>query len=236
MLIHSGIEIVDLGLYLANYKALVLADFHIGYEGALNRQGVMIPRFQFKEVILRLDRLFDQVKNIETIVINGDIKHEFGAVSDQEWREAIKLIDYLKQHCRKIILIRGNHDTFVGPIACKRGVEMHEVYQLGDITILHGHKLHANPAKVVIIGHEHPAVGLREGSRVERFKAFLKGSVSMDKKEFTLIVQPSFNLVVDGSDVLREKTISPYLVRDISDFRAFVVADRIYDFGRLKDF
>ncbi len=234
--IHPGIKLIDLGLYLVDYKTLVLADFHLGYEEALNRQGVLIPRFQFKNIILKLDQILSQAKNVETIVINGDIKHEFGLVSQQEWRETLKLIDYLKQRCKKIILLRGNHDTLIGPIADKRKVEIRNSLQLGDITILHGHKRHSNPTKIVIIGHEHPAISLHEGSRVEKFKAFLKGKISQNGKNFTLIVQPSFNLVVDGTDILKEKTISSYLQGNLANFHAFIVADRIYNFGRLKGF
>ena len=55
MQIAKDIEIVDLALYLTKENILVLADTHIGYEEALNKQGVLIPRFQFKEIIQRLD-------------------------------------------------------------------------------------------------------------------------------------------------------------------------------------
>ena len=47
MEIAKGIEIIDLGLYIKKHKLLVFADFHIGYEESLNKQGVLIPRFQF---------------------------------------------------------------------------------------------------------------------------------------------------------------------------------------------
>ncbi len=228
MEIHPDIQIIDLGLFLAKHNALVFADFHIGYEEALNKQGVLIPRFQFKDIIARLERIFQQV-HPETIIINGDIKHEFGTISGQEWRETLKLLDFLKRHCKRCILIRGNHDTILGPIADKQDIEIIDSYTLGGIIILHGHKLQKINSKILIIAHEHPAVSLREGSRTERFKAFLKGKF----KDCILIVQPSFNLVTEGSDVSTEKTLSPYLCRNLADFKVFIVADKAYEFGKL---
>ena len=53
MEISSGIEIIDLALYLKKEKILIIADTHIGYEEALNKQGMLVPRFQFKEIIKR---------------------------------------------------------------------------------------------------------------------------------------------------------------------------------------
>ena len=52
------------------------------------------------------------------------MKHEFGTISEQEWRDALKLLDYFGQHCDEIILIKGNHDTILGPIAKKRNVKV----------------------------------------------------------------------------------------------------------------
>ena len=61
MNILPGIKIVDLALSAGNN--LILADTHIGYEEALNKQGVLIPRFQFKEIIQRLEKKIKKKKN-----------------------------------------------------------------------------------------------------------------------------------------------------------------------------
>ena len=115
MEIHPGIAAVDLGLWLQKEKILILADFHLGFEEALNRIGVFVPRLQFKDTVKRLEKIFEQVKP-EKIIINGDLKHEFGKISMQEWRDTLKVIDLLSTHCKQIVLVRGNHDTILGPI------------------------------------------------------------------------------------------------------------------------
>ena len=110
MEILPGIQIIDLGLYLIKSKTLVIADFHIGYEEEMNKKGVLVPHFQYKDVIDRLEMIFSKAKAdnkaIETIVINGDLKHEFGTISKQEWKETMRLIDYLERKCKKLVLIK----------------------------------------------------------------------------------------------------------------------------------
>lgn len=232
MEIAKGIEIIDLALYVKEQKILVLADIHIGYEEALNKQGVLVPRFQFKDVIKRLEKIVDKVK-IKIIIINGDLKHEFGKISEQEWRETLKILDFLSQHCEKIVLIKGNHDTILGPIAGKRGVEIKEYFAFNSTFICHGNKIPKDKefknAKTAIIGHEHPAISFKQRP-TDKFKCFLKGKY----KGKTLVVQPSLNLVTEGTDVTKESLLSPFLKHDLKNFEVWVVEDTVRYFGRLK--
>jgi hypothetical protein len=233
MEITKGMEIKDLALYLKKHKILILGDVHIGYEEALNKQGILVPRFQFSDIIKRLEKIVENLE-IETVIINGDLKHEFGKISEQEWRETLKVLDFLSQHCKQIKIIRGNHDKIIGPIAEKRNVEIIDHFAIDNIYICHGNiipkDLKFSASEKIIIGHEHPAISLHEGTRVEKYKCFLKGKY----KEKELIVMPSFNLVTEGTDILQEKTLSPFLHQDISGFNVFIVSDKVYDFGKMK--
>jgi len=183
MEILKDIEIVDLGLFLKEEKILIIADLHIGYEESLNKQGVLLPRFQFADLIKRLKRI---------------LKH-----------------------------------TILGPIAQKRNLEIKDYYKTNNIYICHGHKIPEDKdfkkAKTVIIGHEHPAVGIREYPRIERFKCFLLGKYKNKK----LIVQPSMNPIAEGTDVLSEKPLSPFLEQNIDNFEVFVIEKEVYKFGKL---
>lgn len=234
MEISKGLEIMDLCLYLKKEKTLVFADVHMGYEEALNKQGVLVPRFQYVETLKRLEKLLKGFE-IKKIIINGDLKHEFGTISETEWRHTLGIIDFLFKYCRKIILIKGNHDTILGPIAKKRGLEIKRNYTAGKTMILHGDKIPKgekfDSMKRLIIGHEHPAISLHKDGRLEKFKCFLKGK--WKKKE--LIVMPSFNLVTEGNDVLKEKLLSPFLKQDIDNFKVFIVSEGVYGFGTVKD-
>jgi putative SbcD/Mre11-related phosphoesterase len=233
--ILAGIRIIDLALYISKHKTLVISDLHIGFEEALNKEGFLIPRFHFKDLVLRLENILKQV-NPETIVIAGDLKHEFGKISETEWKNTLKIIDFLSRHCSQIVLVRGNHDRILEPILEKRKsskIMIADQLVIGDIVIAHGNKLvkETKGIKTIIIGHEHPAVGISEMARTETFKCFLKGKFEGKN----LVVMPSMNLVTEGTDVSKEKLMSPYLKKRIGNFECYVVADKVYYFGKLKD-
>ena len=233
MKIIQDIELVDLAIYFKSN--LVISDIHIGYEEALNKQGVLVPRVQFDDIIRRMEKIFLELndKNIEKIIINGDLKHEFGAISEQEWRNTLKFLDLLAKRCNEIILIKGNHDNILGPIAKKRNIKIAENVILGGVLIAHGDKLPQkellNKISTIIIGHEHPAISLKESSKTETYKCFLKGKY----KGKNLIVQPSFNPLAEGANILRDKLLSPFLKQGLDNFKVYIVEDKIYDFGRL---
>jgi len=227
------VEAIDLALLIKD--TLIISDIHIGYEDMLQRRGVLIPKFQLQDTIRRLEAILKEVMP-KTVIINGDLKHEFGKISAQEWRDTLKLLDMILQHMEKIIIVKGNHDPLLGPIARKRGIEIVKDHTIGDVLITHGD---AEPElgkerkhiKTIIMGHEHPAITIEDGIRRERFKCFLVGKY----KRKTLIAQPSFFLLIEGSDVLKEKLLSPLLQHDLGDFEVYVVEDRIYPFGKLKN-
>ncbi|MEA3514997.1 MAG: metallophosphoesterase [Nanoarchaeota archaeon] len=231
MKIFEKIKLIDLGILIGN--TLVICDLHIGVEEAMAKQGMLLPKFNFKDLIKRMEEIFllSDVKRFERIIINGDLKHEFGSISDEEWRHSLKFIDFMSRHADEVILIKGNHDKILGPIAGKRNLHVVDEYMINDILILHGDKLPASMKgiKTIIIGHEHPAITITEGAKSEKFKCYLVGKY----KGKDLIVQPSMKLISEGVDVRCGDLLSPFLKRDISDFRVIVVGDRLYDFGKL---
>src|SRR3989338_1961330 len=170
-----------IGCALLFRKTLVLSDLHLGYEKALGAGTGFISRFQFDELIRELDWVFRVAGKLDAIVLNGDIKHEFGTIEEREWRYVLRFLDYLQKHAKRIILIKGNHDTLLKPIAEKRSYPLEPFVLLHDVLITHGDEITnefkkaAKKAKTIVIGHEHPAVTLRKGSRSETFKCFLPG-------------------------------------------------------------
>ena len=232
-----GIFAIGLGVWMPKEKVLIISDLHIGYEEALNKEGILVPRQQFKLTKDLLERMLSSI-NPETIVINGDLKHEFGKISEQEWRETLKILDLLSAHAKKIVLVKGNHDTILEPIARKRKILLVDFYfpdKKKDICITHGHKIWKDKeflhAKVIIIGNEHPSVSLREGVKSELYKCFLVGSWKSKK----LIAMPSFLPIIEGTDVRKEKILSPYLRQPLKNFEVFIVGDKVYRFGKLRN-
>ncbi|MBW2972175.1 metallophosphoesterase [Candidatus Woesearchaeota archaeon] len=234
--VAKGIEIIDLALYLDEENILVIADLHIGIEDSLVKQGMLVPKFHFRDLVDRVERIFKslaaQKKEVKVVVINGDLKHEFGRISDEEWRNTLKMLDWLSRKCEKIVLVRGNHDTILGPIAEKRKVMFVDSFLAGDILICHGDTIPEIPSsvKTIIIGHEHPAVSIHEDLRKETYKAFVAGK--WNRKN--IIVQPSLNPLMEGTDIKSEKLLSPFLQKKLDEFEVYIVADKVYGFGKLK--
>lgn len=247
MQILKDAEIIDLGLYFIKHKLLAITDLQFGYEEYLNKKGFLVPRFVHKEMLQQLQSLLQKccekskVNKIEAVLVNGDLKHEFGSISETEWRHCIRFLKLLQNYTKKIILVKGNHDTMLYPIAKTRGLEVVDHYVLNDVLFVHGDKIpvivNDKKIKTIIIGHEHPAVCLTKWPRSEKYKAFLVGqwkySILRSKK---LIVLPSFNTATEGTDILKERLLSPFLrQQNIKNFEAYLVSDTIYYFGKLKN-
>ena len=234
--IMPGITIVGLGLYLEKEKALVIADLHLGYEEMLNSQGLFVPRINFNKIKSTLTGMFKELPKLHNVIILGDLKHEFGRVNMQEWREVIKMLQFIRKNCKNISLVRGNHDTILGPLVKYEGLKIEDNLYITKcgVLFLHGDKLKDNAnfkkAKTIVIAHEHPAVSLREGVKSEMYKCFLKGK----HKGKNLIVLPSLNQISVGTNILREKLLSPFLKeQDLGKFECWLVEDRPYYFGKL---
>ena len=89
------------------------------------------------------------------------------------------------------------------------------IKKLEDILFVHGDKLVNETEKVIIMGHEHPAISFEE-RRDEKFKCFLLGKYKKSK----LIIIPSFNFLTEGSDVTKENGHTPY----VKSFKNFITS------------
>lgn len=229
MEISKGIFIIGRSLWIEKEKTLIINDLHLGYEGELHSKGILIPKIQYQDIIKELDKIL-KIINPSRIVINGDLKHEFGRISNQEWKDVLHFLDFLSQKCTEIIIIQGNHDPIITPIAKKKNIIIINSFELVDAIIIHGDEIIKTKHKRIIIGHEHPAITIRKGSKTEKYKCFLKGK--WNKKE--LIVVPSFNPLIEGTDVLQGKMLSPFL-DNIDLFEVFIISKgEVFNFGTVK--
>jgi len=223
-------EFRDLSVFIPEHRTVVMGDLHLGYEESAQENGVLLPRFQLGDLMQRLSGM---IKGAKTIVLNGDIKHEFGRILEQEWSDALRIIDWLSSRA-ELVIVRGNHDTMLEPLLRKKGIPLHDFHVVGSYYICHGHMLPKDEdirdARTIIISHEHPAVTLRDGARKETYKCFLLGHY----KGKNLIVLPSLNLLTYGNNISEAKRLSP-LLHDISDFEVFVVSGKVMSFGKVGD-
>lgn len=188
-------------------KVLIIADCHIGFEHALNDEGMLIPRFQLESMTSPLIDILEKYKP-KKVVINGDLKHDFGRINKQEWKQTLSFLELIKSYA-DIVLVKGNHDTILAPIVKRQGIEPVESFTIGRTYCVHGHILTEIPKKInrIVIGHEHPAIRLYEGIKSEEYKCFLRGKY----QKAELIALPSFNPLIPGSDILSKGFLSPWL-------------------------
>jgi len=213
-------------LYLTEHKALVVADLHIGYESALKAKGICLPHASYVYMRKIIAELIRQT-GAESIIFLGDLKHEFGKPSAQEWVEVRDLLESVLGSGVSVHAVRGNHDNYILSILGRYNVQLHDPWMLiGDIVLLHGDKDVELPkgAKIMIMGHEHPAVSSVDvsGSRY-KFKCFLIGRMA----GIRVIVLPALSPLSSGvgiNETPKEELLSPILRRlDIDSFTPIAV-------------
>jgi hypothetical protein len=217
-------------LYLKDYRTLVLADLHIGYESALKEKGVFLPQASYPYMKSAIEGMLKMTR-AEYVVFVGDVKHEFGKTTAQEWVEVQDLLAFLINGGIGVHVVRGNHDNYILAILKRLNVQLHDpLMQLDSMALIHGHKEVQLPqeTKVVIMGHEHPAVSSRDlsGSRY-KFKCFLVGRC----RNFKLVVMPALSPLSSGvgiNETRPERLLSPLLrASDIDTFTPIVVEENV---------
>jgi len=242
MTLSKGIIAVGLGIYIKKLSALVIADLHIGYEEALEEQGIHIPAIQLNYIKSLLDGMIREV-NPNKVIILGDVKHEFGSALRQEWNETLDLLNFLINKKLEVHVVRGNHDNFLIPILRRLNVPFHDPYYIEkSFLFVHGHKpigldiLYSDKIKYIFEGHEHPAISIRDELGIKsKFKCFLKGKI--DDKEF--FVLPALSPLMPGTEIniLEEGRYMSYLLKisDADSLEVFVTEPEIgiFYFGEL---
>ncbi len=217
--VTPGAEIVDAlpALYIRKHKALVVADAHLGYEEEAARHGVFMPRFQLARFLNVLEQALDLV-DADRVIIAGDLKHRFDGLGRLERKEVTRAINFIKERVRDVIVVRGNHDNYLPILKDRLGFEIVEHLILGEYVIIHGHKPLPSEArgKIVIMGHEHPSIAIRDSiGTVGKFPCFLRGILKDSKTR--VVVLPAIGAYQTGSKVtLNPSTyLSPVLREEV---------------------
>lgn len=219
-------------LFITNKKALVIADLHLGLEHQLYQSGIVIPpqAEKFQKIIDKLIRM----TKAKTLIILGDLKHKVPGISYREEKEIPKLLNHLVEKV-KIIIVKGNHDTFLQEILPKE-VKFYSSrgFKLGKYGFFHGH---AWPSKELMqcdnlfIGHIHPSIEFKDslGYRsIEQVWVRAKLDEELVKKKYKIrkygrmqiTILPTFNRLLGGL-TLNTKTskelIGPLLANKFID-------------------
>ena len=239
----KNFEAIGKTLWLAKEKTLVIADLHIGYEFMLLEKGFNFPIELYKKTKKEIEGVISMINKkygkIEKIIILGDLKHEFGKINQEEWKNVLDILDFLSLNCKEVILIKGNHDNILGPLAEIKKVKIVDYLIIKEVCFFHGNNIWKEgldkKVKIWILGHKHPAIRLSEGTKSELFKCFLSGRYK-DKK---IIILPSLFPLTEGSDVFMYDTHFAFKL-DERNFEVFVIGkergkEKIYRFGKVRN-
>jgi putative SbcD/Mre11-related phosphoesterase len=183
-------------------RFLVVADLHIGWEGALAEKGIHLPSQtpRFMKKILRLIRSC----NPTGLIFLGDVKHSIAKVKTEEWQAIPDLFETLTEQVSDIRVIPGNHDggleallpTSVTLVPTK-GIA------IGSVGVFHGHAWPAPEllgCQTLVTGHVHPMVAFRDplGFRITR-QVWVKARC--DKTRLAKALLKYLNIKVDTDPV-----------------------------------
>ncbi|MCQ2056172.1 MAG: metallophosphoesterase [archaeon] len=191
----DSVEIMP-GVHVTKYRCLilddgptaVLSDLHLGYEKALEEEGVYLPRFNTESIIESLNKVIYKY-NPKQIVLLGDIKHDFRRIRSECEKEVKKIIELLR-NVADVTVVKGNHDNFLQNILQDLNLKVVDYIDIRGFRMEHGHS--DSGKRPVIIGHEHPSINI--GGRI-KFQCFL-----YLKKE-GIVVIPPFSPIFSGSSL-----------------------------------
>jgi len=232
-------EILDSlpAIYLPELDLIVLSDLHLGLEASMTSQGNYVPTFNLEDIKEEIN-LLKELSGADRILVNGDLKNEY-STSYSEKKEVTEIVKFLKDNFEDVIIIKGNHDLFLEDLLKENGVRLLDSYQEKSILFVHGHeKLEDEDFDTLVIGHEHPALALKDDIGVtEKEPCLLHGETSLGE----LFVLPPYSKISNGSAVnnMRKSDLLSPILKEINldQLKAYVVSREggVYDFGKLQD-
>ncbi len=154
-------------LWLSGSRTVVIADVHLGYSWAQRRRGELGPLAD-EQAREKLFALTDELQP-EVIVFLGDLVHApRPCAPERAWIE--ETLTLLSKRAR-IVAVRGNHDRAFAREFGGLNVETTEAWSAPGLTAIHGDRLSeaAIPeCSVLLLGHLHPCLGIRDGSGANR--------------------------------------------------------------------
>jgi DNA ligase-associated metallophosphoesterase len=150
---------------------VVVADVHLGKDGAFRRAGIAVPVGVMQADLERLGRLVERHQARRLLVL-GDFVHAPPAAVDPllealaQWRAARPGLS--------LEVVIGNHDRPGAEAPLSRLLQWHaEGLREGPFEWRHAAGCAADPAAHQVCGHVHPALRLRDGPRSLRLPVFV---------------------------------------------------------------
>ena len=187
-------------LILEDGPTAVIGDLHLGYESALEDEGLYIPRMNTQSIRDSLNRILWRYEP-KRFVLLGDIKHDFRRAV-YECRDEVSTILEMLRDAAEVVVVKGNHDNFIQNILSGMGMTAWNSVDIAGFRMEHGHE--DSGKRPVIIAHEHPSVRFPGPAG-----AGVKLQCFVHMKEEGIIVIPPFSPFSSGNDIAGTEFMSP---------------------------
>lgn len=177
---------------------MALADLHFGYERHRGTQSALLPQWGMDFCHQTLLSLIEDY-HPQRIILVGDVMDGSGSVS-----QTGLFLDDLKTRVHELVLIEGNHDRS----GLKKGWPFIKTHREKEFIFHHGHQGIAPPSDdaslipedapaILITGHEHPAISLRDGAGLKlKIPALVQQRIRPNQEHWIL---PAFSPWAAGS-------------------------------------
>jgi putative SbcD/Mre11-related phosphoesterase len=179
-------------LWLAESRTALVADVHLGYGWALRRRGQLGPVID-GGVRERLEAVVEELKP-ERLIFLGDLVHAPRPAPPE--REMVEATLKGLQERAELTLVTGNHDRGFGDDYGELGLRLLPLWESDELVAVHGDGDIPETAKLMAIGHYHPALGIRDHAGVKQKAPLFLASAR-------LFVLPAFSPFAAGIDVTR---------------------------------
>jgi DNA ligase-associated metallophosphoesterase len=199
-------------MWLPAWRALVVADLHFEKGSAFARRGQLLPPFDTRETLARLEREVAGTAP-ELLIFLGDSFHDGAAEDRLACEDAVRLAALADG--RRLVWVVGNHDAD-GPRRLPGDILDEMV--LGGLLLRHEPRAGPQPGEVS--GHLHPAAKVAgRGGRVRRRCFITDGG---------RVVLPAFGAYAGGLNVRDEAFAGLFMARPLA---AALGADRVHAIG-----
>jgi hypothetical protein len=225
-------------VYFPDIRVCACADIHIGIEDAIQAEGFSMP---LEEERMLLERFRDIIKKYEprTLVLNGDVLHEFGRLRKNTKKSFDHITMELFSSVDDVVVITGSHDKMMSAALEGADTSSSDFYFNGGVLFTHGDtvpmRAKDNDVSLIVVGHDHPMLDVE----LKKEPCFLYGEKAWHEKDVLML--PAFNPLCSGTTINGMESwdfMSPFIKEgNVGNYRPILVAgDDILEFPRLKDF
>ncbi len=158
---HQFQLLADRGMYWPARETLFIADTHFGKEATFRRNGVPVPAGSTEGTLNRIRGLLEQTQATQLCIL-GDMFHARSSLSADVRYSLDAFFAAFSQ--LSVLLVRGNHDSWVGQMPTNWPVEVVEPgIRMNNVALGHHPEPVPENARLYLCGHLHPSIRVNCG-------------------------------------------------------------------------